>query len=76
MSYDLSKRTFDADFTNFSSYQDVSFWDVPVSSTGEFRGVYGAKMIEGALYGPSYHEAAGIFETSELVGAFGGKKRN
>ena len=49
----------------------VSFADVPVSGDGTFRKGALGHRIHGTLYGPGHAEAAGIFEHSDIVGAFG-----
>ena len=49
----------------------VRFTDVPVSGDGTFRKGKLGQRIHGALYGPGHAEAAGIFEHSDIVGAFG-----
>ena len=49
----------------------VRFTDIPVSDDGTFRKGALGNRIHGTLYGPGHAEAAGIFEHSDIVGAFG-----
>ena len=51
----------------------VSFTDVPMHGDGTFRKGELGNRIHGALYGPGHVEAAGIFEHSNIVGAFGAR---
>ena len=51
------------------------FSDLEVGPDGTFsRGQSGAR-IQGGFYGPDHAEAAGVFEQSDIVGAFGAKRR-
>ena len=53
----------------------VLFENVAVGRAGTFaRGQAGAR-IQGGFYGPGHAEAAGIFEQSDIVGAFGAKRQ-
>lgn len=49
----------------------VRFTDVPVTGDGTFRKGELGNRIQGTLYGPGHAEVAGIFEHSDIVGAFG-----
>ena len=55
--------------------ETVLFENVAVAEDGTFaRGQSGAR-IQGGLYGPGHAEAAGIFEQSGIVGAFGATRQ-
>ena len=55
--------------------ETVLFENVAVAEDGTFaRGQSGAR-IQGGFYGPGHAEAAGIFEQSDIVGAFGAKRQ-
>ena len=67
-----------ADIKNIDRKVDYStptirFDNVPVSSTGTFT--FGAedsgRNLRGGFYGPDHAEAAGVFESSGIVGSFG-----
>ena len=53
----------------------VMFQDVPMNSRGTFEAGLAGNRIQGGFYGPGHAEAAGIFEQSNIVGAFGAKKQ-
>ena len=52
----------------------VRFVGIPISSRGTFEAGLTGNRIQGGFYGPDQAEAAGIFEQSNIVGAFGAKK--
>ena len=55
--------------------ETVLFSDLAVGPDGTFsRGQSGAR-IQGCFYGPGHAEAAGIFEQSGMVGAFGATRQ-
>ena len=54
--------------------ETVSFNDIPLDERGAFEAGLTGNRIQGAFYGPDHTEAAGIFEKSNIVGAFGAKK--
>ena len=55
--------------------ETVLFENVAVAEDGTFaRGQSGAR-IQGGFYGPGHAEAAGIFEQSNIVGAFGARRQ-
>ena len=63
---------------NLSQNRDYSgnpvfFLNVPVESDGSFLKEGNNKRIDGAFYGKGHAEATGIFETPEMLGAFGTK---
>ena len=53
----------------------VQFIDVPVGPRGTFEAGLAGNRVQGGFYGPNHAEAAGIFERSDIVGAFGAKKQ-
>ena len=55
--------------------ETVIFENLAVNPDGTFaRGASGAR-IQGGFYGPGHAEAAGIFEQSDIVGAFGARRQ-
>ena len=52
----------------------VRFEGVRISSRGTFEAGLTGNRIQGGFFGPDGVEAAGIFERSNIVGAFGAKK--
>lgn len=71
----------DAEFTNIKdldrlaahSTDTVRFDDVTVGNDGTFNSGVTRNRIQGGFYGPDHDEAAGVFEQSNIVGAFGAK---
>ena len=53
----------------------VQFIDVPVGPRGTIEAGIAGNRVQGGFYGPDHAEAAGIFEQSNIVGAFGAKKQ-
>ena len=83
LNYDMTTGGLDAGFTGIRnidrgaahSTETVIFSNLEVGSDGTFsRGQSGAR-IQGGFYGPNQAEAAGIFEQSNIVGAFGAKRQ-
>ena len=83
LNYDMEAGGLDAGFSGITnidrgtphSVETVIFSDLEVGSDGTFaRGQSGAR-IQGGFYGPDHAEAAGIFEQSDIVGAFGAKRQ-
>jgi len=52
----------------------VTFADIPVGPEGTFEAGEVGDRIQGGFYGPGHAETAGIFEQSNIVGAFGAKR--
>ena len=83
LTYRLNSRSLDASFTGIRnvdrnaahSTATVSFTGIPVSSRGTYRAGITGNRIQGGFYGPGHAEAVGIFEQSNIVGAFGAKKQ-
>ena len=57
-----------------SSTTMVQFVDIPVTFDGTFSAGLSGNRIQGGFYGPSHGEDAGIFEQSNIVGAFGARR--
>ena len=83
LNYDLTGGGLDAAFGGIKNIdsgaahttETVIFADLAVGPDGTFaRGQSGAR-IQGGFYGPGHAEAAGIFELSDIVGAFGAKRQ-
>ena len=83
LNYDMTAGGLDAAFSGIRnidrgkahSTQTVLFSDLDVGPDGTFsRGQSGAR-IQGGFYGPDHAEAAGVFEQSDIVGAFGAKRQ-
>ena len=55
--------------------ETVIFVDVPISGRGTFEAGLSGNRIQGGFYGPGHVEAAGVFEQSNIVGAFGAKRQ-
>ena len=80
--YDLNARDLDASFTNIKnidrgaahSTATVRFANVPVAFDGTFRAGLSGNRIQGGFYGSNHGEAVGIFEQSNIVGAFGARQ--
>ncbi|MDE0378164.1 MAG: hypothetical protein OXI20_02870 [Rhodospirillales bacterium] len=83
LNYDMDAGGLDAAFSGIRnidrgaahSTETVIFSDLTIEPDGTFaRGQSGAR-IQGGFYGPGHAEAAGIFELSDIVGAFGAKRQ-
>ena len=83
LNYDMAAGGLDAAFSGIRnidrgtahSTETVFFSNLEVGSDGTFsRGQSGAH-IQGGFYGPGHAEAAGIFEQSDIVGAFGARRQ-
>ena len=57
------------------STETILFGSVPIDSGGTFEAGLAGNRIQGGFYGPEHVEAAGIFEQSNIVGAFGARKQ-
>ena len=83
LSYDLGDSTLDATFSSITnidrgaahSTRTVRFQDIPVGSRGTFEAGLTGNRIQGGFYGPGHAEVAGIFEQSNIVGAFGATRQ-
>ena len=83
LNYDMADGGLDAGFSGIRNIDRgtehgvvaVIFSDLAVGPDGTFaRGQSGGR-IQGGFYGPGHAEAAGIFEHSDMIGAFGAKKQ-
>ena len=81
--YDMTAGGLDAGFSGIRNIdrgtahtvEVVIFTDLVVGPDGTFsRGQSGGR-IQGGFYGPGHAEAGGIFEHSNIVGAFGAKRQ-
>ena len=83
LTYSLGTQMLGAEFTNIQnidrlrahSVSAVRFTGVAVDSRGQFQAGTTGNRIQGGLYGPGHAEATGVFEQSNIVGAFGAKKQ-
>ena len=83
LNYDMSAGGLDAGFSGIKNIdrgtahgvEAVIFSDLAVGPDGTFaRGQSGAR-IQGGFYGPGHAEAAGIFEHSDMIAAFGARRQ-
>ena len=83
LKYDMAAGRLDAAFSGIRNIdrgmahgvETVTFSDLAVQPDGTFaRGGSGTRS-QGGFYGPGHAEAAGIFEQSDIVGAFGAKRQ-
>ncbi len=83
LNYDMAVGGLDAGFSAIRnvdrgtahSVETVIFTDLEVGSDGTFaRGQSGAR-IQGGFHGSGHAEAAGIFEHSDMIAAFGAKRQ-
>ena len=83
LNYDMTVGGLDVAFSGIKNTtrgtahttETVIFADLAIESDGAFkRGQAGAR-IHGNFYGPGHGEAAGIFEHSQMIGAFGTKQQ-
>ena len=83
LNYDMAAGGLDAAFSGIRNVdrgrahtvEAVIFSDLAVGPDGTFaRGQAGAR-IQGGFYGPGHAEAAGIFEQSDIIGAFGATRQ-
>lgn len=81
---DGGRGTLDAAFTDIKDLdrlaahttETVRFDDVPVGTDGTFETGLTGNRIQGGFYGPGHAEAAGVFEQSNILGAFGATKND
>ena len=82
LNYDFSLDVLDVAFSSIvnidrgtaHSVRVVRFEDLAISRRGTFQAGWPGNRIQGGFYGPGHAEAAGIFEQSNIVGAFGAKQ--
>lgn len=84
LSYDFDAGSLDITFSDIKnvdrntahSAATVRFTDVPVDSQGAFQAGPTGNRVQGGFYGPDHVEAAGVFEQSNIVGAFGASRHS
>ena len=82
LTYSFGSQRLNAAFTDIKnidspsahSVSSVRFSGVPVDTRGQFQADLKGNRIQGGFYGPGHAEAAGVFEKSNIVGAFGARK--
>ena len=82
LNYDINAGGLDVAFSSIKnidrgaahSTPTVIFTDVQISTRGTFEAGFVGNRIQGGFYGPAHIEAAGIFEQSNIVGAFGARR--
>ena len=83
LNYDLDSNTLDIAFSSIKnvdrgrahSTESVMFQDVQIGLKGTFEAGLVGNRIQGGFYGPGHIEAAGVFEQSNIVGAFGARRQ-
>ena len=83
LNYDLAAGGLDAGFSGIGnidrgtphSVETVIFSDLAVGPDGTFSRGQSGTRIQGGFFGPGHAEAAGIFEHSDIVGAFGATRQ-
>lgn len=74
---DFPNPVVDASLTEISTpgrqIGDVTYTGVPVTDSG-FQSATEGHSIQGSFYGPNHEEAGGIFESEQVLGAFGAKR--
>ena len=83
LNYDMTAGALDAGFSGITnidrgtahSVETVIFSDLAVEPDGTFARGQSGSRIQGGFYGPGHAEAAGIFEQSNIIGAFGATRQ-
>ena len=83
LNYDIASGGLDAGFSAIRnidrgtahSVEAVVFSNLAVAPDGTFASGQSGTRIQGGFYGPGHAEAAGIFEQSNVVGAFGARRQ-
>ena len=83
LNYDMAAGGLDAGFSGIKnidrrtaySVETVIFSDLTVEPDETFSSGQSGARIQGSLCGPGHAEAAGIFEQSDIVGAFGARRQ-
>ena len=88
LTYSLDSQSLNAAFTAIQNLDmeagpflpPVEFRGVPVDGKGGFEqgprgGSASQAWLHGAFYGPDHREAAGVFRSANIVGAFGAKQQ-
>ena len=83
LNYDMAAGGLDAAFSGIKNIdrgmahttETVIFSNLAIDTDGTFATGQSGTRIQGGFYGPDHVEAAGIFEQSDIVGAFGAKRQ-
>ena len=83
LNYDMAAGALDAGFSGITNIdrgtahtvEAVIFSNLAVGPDGSFATGQSGTRIQGGFYGPGHAEAAGIFEQSSMVGAFGATRQ-
>ena len=83
LNYDLDAGRLDAAFSGITNIdrgmahdvERVFFVNLAVAPDGTFARGQSGTRIQGGFHGPDHAEAAGIFEQSDIIGAFGAKRQ-
>ena len=83
LNYDMAAGGLDAAFSGIKNIdrgmahttETVIFSNLAIDTDGTFATGQSGTRIQGGFYGPDHVEAAGIFEQSNIVGAFGAKRQ-
>ena len=83
LNYDMAADRLDAGFSGIRNIdrrtahavETVIFTGLAIEPDGTFATGEAGARIQGGFYGPGHAEAAGIFEQSDIVGAFGAKRQ-
>ena len=83
LNYDMAAGGLDAAFSGIRNIdrgtahtvETVIFSNLVVGPDGTFARGQSGTRIQGGFYGPDHAEAAGIFEQSDIVGAFGATRQ-
>ena len=83
LNYDIAAGKLDAGFSGIMNIDrgtahavgTVSFESVAAGADGTFAAGEAGTRIQGGFHGPGHAEAAGVFEQSGIIGAFGAKRQ-
>ena len=83
LNYDMAAGGLDAAFSGIKNIdtgmahttETVIFSNLAIDKDGTFAAGQSGTRIQGGFYGPDHVEAAGIFEQSNIVGAFGARRQ-
>ena len=83
LNYDMDAAVLDAAFSGIVNIdrgaahgvEVVFFSNLAVGSDGTFATGQSGTRIQGGFHGPGHAEAAGVFEQSDIVGAFGATRQ-
>ena len=83
LNYDMAAGGLDAAFSGIKNIdrgmahttETLIFSNLAIDTDGTFATGQSGTRIQGGFYGPDHAEAAGIFEQSDIVGAFGARRQ-